>query len=366
MEKWNIGWGPVSKCNMNCKFCYSRHRRTGCGDLCLSEWKSFVDGNHERIATINYGTGENAMDPDWFELIAYVRERYPGIRQALTTNGFLAPAVASNLSRRTAFLNSIDEVDVSLDFYDKNRHCDLRGQPMAYDWALETLRLCKQAGKPTTIVFIGSAVNLIDENIDGLFSIAEEYDAILRMNLFRPTQGVDGKSREFIAGYDQVVSVLKHIADRFGILAINDALYSARLTGCASADPSGLRSIRILADGSITPSTYLIDDCYVVANIREPDALLRLENRDDLSHIIHRLIPAECKGCALCDVCAGGVYDRRYLWHGTLERRDPHCPGPIKEGFSPMLHVARRTFVSVHDGYLPTMFFTVKHDEEAK
>ena len=362
MKKWNVGWGPVSLCNMNCQFCYSRHRRTGSADLKLPDWISFVDGNRARIASINYGTGENTLDPDWFRLVDHVRTRYPGIRQALTTNGYLSVAVASSEEAMSAFVHGIDEVDVSLDFCDRERHNRFRGQPKAYDWAMSTLKLCRDTGKSTTIVFIGSALNLQPENIDGIFAVAKEFGAIVRMNLFRPTQGLDRRSRKFVAGYDSIVAALKHISARYGVLALNDALYAARLAGVAAEDPSGNRSIRILADGSITPSTYLIDDRYIVANIKEPKVLATLEGRADFAGIMHRQIPLECRKCAYCDECGGGVCDRRYLWYGTLSRRDPHCPGPAASVSAPAIALSGRSFTSVHDGYLPTMFFTTEHE----
>ena len=82
MKKWNIGWGTVSNCNMNCQFCYSKHRRKNSRDLGFSDWIRFIDENHEKINSINYGTGENTLKEDWFDLVAYIRKNYPQIRQA--------------------------------------------------------------------------------------------------------------------------------------------------------------------------------------------------------------------------------------------------------------------------------------------
>ncbi len=57
MEKLSVGWGPISACNMNCQFCYSRHKRIDSTDLQLENWIDFIDGNHAVIDAINYGTG---------------------------------------------------------------------------------------------------------------------------------------------------------------------------------------------------------------------------------------------------------------------------------------------------------------------
>jgi MoaA/NifB/PqqE/SkfB family radical SAM enzyme len=37
MKKWNIGWGPISQCNMNCEFCYRKENRNECEDLDFSD-----------------------------------------------------------------------------------------------------------------------------------------------------------------------------------------------------------------------------------------------------------------------------------------------------------------------------------------
>ena len=33
MNKWNIGWGAVSECNMKCQFCYSQKVRKDSTDF---------------------------------------------------------------------------------------------------------------------------------------------------------------------------------------------------------------------------------------------------------------------------------------------------------------------------------------------
>lgn len=143
---------------------------------------------------------------------------------------------------------------------------------------------------------------------------------------------------------------------------MNDALFSSFLTNETVADPSGDCSIRILADGSITPSTYLIDEDYIVANITEHNVLEKVEQNKSLSELIVRTIPDECKGCVYENSCVGGVYDRRYLWYGTLNKKDPYCPGVFFEKNENPIEITSTDFKSVHDGYLPTIFFKPKED----
>lgn len=360
MKKWNIGWGTVANCNMQCQFCYSKERRKTEESLRLSDWIKFVDENNQRINTINYGTGENSLSDKWFELINYVRVNYPMIRQALTTNGYLSERIKNKELYRIV-TNSIDEVDVSLDFSTPEEHNTFRGTNGAFEWAINTLSYCKKENKDATIVFLGSEVNLIKENIKGLFEIAERYNAKLRMNLYRPTEGINTLSKRFIPSYERILDILQYISKNYEILSLNDSLFSAILTTQSFFDPSGIDSLRILANGDITPSTYLIQDEYVIGNIREDPSLKNIEN--NIKNIICNILPDECGNCILKDRCKGGVIDRRYLWYNNLERKDPYCQGPYYDRslLPQQLVLSHKKFRSVHDGYLPTMFFINKN-----
>lgn len=74
MKKWNIGWGAIAACNMNCEFCYSKNKRKNISSLTLSNWINFIDENYNSIRSINYGTGESSMCNDWYTLIRYIKK----------------------------------------------------------------------------------------------------------------------------------------------------------------------------------------------------------------------------------------------------------------------------------------------------
>lgn len=358
MNKLSVGWGPVSACNMNCQFCYSRHKRVGSNDLVYDNWIKFIDENHAEINAINYGTGENSLSIDWFKFVNYVRKRYPKIKQAVTTNGHLSTMIKKHNWCMDVFRDGIDEVDVSLDFANEEKHNTFRGWKHAYESAIETLMLTRDNRKPTTIVFLGSKQNVYTENIDGLFEVAKQYNAILRMNIFRPTYGINNESKQFIISRDTIVETIKYISSKYRVLAINDSYFSSILTGNTIEDPNASESIRILSDGSITPSTYLIDKNYIVANIMDENILSNRHVRDSLSNITEKIIPLECSGCIYEKKCSGGVYDRRYLWYGTLQHKDPYCNGVVLEDTANTdIKISNEKFSSIHNGYLPTIFF---------
>ena len=116
MIKYNVGWGLTNLCNMNCQFCYSKGVRQELTDATIDDWIKFVDENYQFIDSINYGTGENSILDDFFKFISYVRNKYPQIKQSVTTNGYIYERVNANPNNLKSFVDAIDEVDVSIDF----------------------------------------------------------------------------------------------------------------------------------------------------------------------------------------------------------------------------------------------------------
>jgi radical SAM protein with 4Fe4S-binding SPASM domain len=359
-EKFNVGWGLTNKCNMKCEFCYSENARRELEDCGIEDWKAFVDKNAEFIDSINYGTGENAIIDEFFHFVKYVRENYPQIKQSLTTNGYVGVRAKQNPEFMEVFKNSIDELDVSVDFNDPERHAKFRGQPYAFDWANQTLELNEQLGKLSTIVFVGFDETCTKENLAGLFELAKTYNALLRMNIYRPVNKDDTINRKFILSYNKLKEALKYIYQIQEIVSLSDILLGNVFAGDRTVkDNTGTNSIRILPDGTICPSTYLISEKHRSdTTIRNTDlSTLQFEQFQDIE------IPKECGTCKYEDSCKGGVYDRRILWYNTFAERDPYCPtrndDEVQQDTFTIKKLGR---VSVHDGYLPTMFFKNKSE----
>ena len=356
MRKYNVGWGITNACNMNCKFCYSKDSRHSTSDKTLKDWIKFVDENHEYIDSINYGTGENAISNDFFKFISYVRENYPNITQSLTSNGYIYERVSKDPELYDIYKKSIDEVDVSLDFAIPEKHNFFRGQPKAYDWAINTLKMLQKDKKTATIVFVGFEETMTPENIDGLFEIAKKYDALIRLNIYRPVSDNKEINKKFILSYKTLMSALEYINEKYKVVTLSDVLLGNIYTREKDIkENTGIDSIRILPDGSICPSTYLITkDFRNKYNIKQENVLSKVKFED----FIEAPIPEKCKDCEIRNKCKGGVYDRRMLWNKTLKERDPYCPFENNDDINKkQFKTLKKKRVSVHDGYLPTMFF---------
>lgn len=353
--KWNVGWGVEERCNMNCEFCYSKEVRNSAASLKLNDYIKFVDNNSKYISSINYGTGENSLSEEWFMLVEYIGKNYPFIRQALTTNGYISQACKNSVKEKI-FEKYIDEIDISLDFASSERHNRFRGNSNAYNMAIDTFKMCNTFSKRITLVFLGTNEVVHPDNLAGLFDIANKYNAYLRTNIYRPTRGINAQSKVFILSSLKLIEMLCWIAEDHRIIKVSDSLLAPVMFGNIAKDYSGLSSLRILGDGSITPSTYLINENYRKYNILDDN--LHLNEIDFKDKIDADCIPLACKKCKFIAECKGGVYDRRILWYGTLKERDPYCPYRLEKfNIDTIKMKPDDNFNSIHDSYLPTIFF---------
>ncbi len=355
LNKWKVGWGITNLCNMNCSFCYSKIARTDEKDIPAVILKSFVDRNHPYIDSINYGTGENTLSKTWVKVLHYIHESYQ-IDQALTTNGSLKPLV-DNSENGKKILSALKEVDVSLDYADANQHCHIRGHNQAHNWALDTIKLCQDNGIETTIVILGIDETLDFNNLDNIFEIAEKHNAFVRINIFRPNSRQNLKPLSYL----KLKKALYYLLKNHSVVSLSDCLFSALLLNQEMKDNTGVSSLRILPDGSITPSTYLVTPEWKRMTIH--DAFLGDPFFSDslLKNIHHtsKNIP-ECQSCELNKICKGGTLDRRVIWYGGTHERDPYCPTRYDETVAEWRYSDHVKFVKgpkIHDGYLPTLIF---------
>jgi len=359
---WNVGWGLTNSCNLSCEFCYSQAVRRATSEITdIETIKIFIDENFHLVDSVNFGTGENSLSPLWVDVVKYIHEKFPHVVQGLTTNGYLSQLCDNNPLAENVVIDCLEEIDISLDFGDRERHNHFRGNVHVYDWIIRTLELCKKYKKRTTIVFIGTNETLEITNIKNLFRIAKKYDAIVRLNLYRPTFGLNEQSKKHVPDFGKINTALKYIDNYYKILSLSDPLFSSIFT-CGEKchhDPSGINSIRILPDGSITPSTYLVTEEFRQFNIKMPNVFEKL-NVTQFQNIIDRTIPTECLGCQYEITCRGGTLDRRYLWYKDFNKKDPYCPFKEKEelDIGKLKVTSNVSFKSVHDGYLPTLFFS--------
>lgn len=365
--KWKIGWGLSNRCNMACRFCYSRKVRSeqvnfdnifDCG-------VEFVKKNKDRIDSINFGTGEPTIEPMFFKFCRALKTVAPDVLLGITTNGNLAKAV-QDYGNLEVFVECIDDVDVSLDYGTPFEQDESRNSKNAFEGVIETLKLCKKYNKNATVVSVLHKNNCRIENFEMMIRIARIYNASFRINILRPTVDFD-----FVLPYHELKKVFKYIIYKYKIESIADPLLASLIgVECKEGDPTARSSFRILPNACITPSTYLLDNNWQALRLDELHNIDELSETECFKKIKTVQIPKKCNNCRLKESCRGGVFDRRWLWYHDFDEIDPYCPTRFNEDTSweskdvtPVYSPERKSFV--HDGYLPTLIFNPSINERA-
>ena len=80
----SLGLGLTNECNLSCAFCYRDPARTD--RLTLEQVKSVME--RLPVRSVNLGTGENGMHPDFRAILAYLRTQ--PVKLTITSNGCVA------------------------------------------------------------------------------------------------------------------------------------------------------------------------------------------------------------------------------------------------------------------------------------
>src|SRR5579871_2772685 len=117
----SLGLGLTNECNLACAFCYRDPQRAD--RLSLDQVKSVMECIPVR--SVNLGTGENGMHPDFSAVLAYLRTR--PVKLTITSNGH-SIAVLDD-----AELRAFHDVEFSLDYPTEAEQDTQRGPG---NWAL--------------------------------------------------------------------------------------------------------------------------------------------------------------------------------------------------------------------------------------
>jgi radical SAM protein with 4Fe4S-binding SPASM domain len=296
-----LGLGLTNECNLACAFCYRDPSRLD--RLTLDQVRAVMAGIPVR--SVNLGTGENGLHPDYQSILDYLREQ--PIKLTMTSNGY---SVASTADDK---LKAFADIEFSLDYPTEEEQDRQRGPG---NWRLlhEQATRCRRLGVPVTFIAVMMQSNY--DRLAGVAEIAKAYDAPLRVNVYQSV-----RTDAFALTYEQYWSGFDNLFDRTDVIAIGEPLVRAmaglppRTGGC------GVATVRVTPRARVQPCVYwpgggapldvLLDaGSDVVATKSFADA---------------RSVPDACTGCAHLAACRGGCAGRRRLM-GALAEPDPYCP----------------------------------------
>lgn len=361
----NIGWTLGNDCPCNCDHCYSMQVR----EKGVNFSKDIADRIINQIVrlgaeTVNLGGNE----PIYTNGLNYKESLLPYIINEVTSKNLKIGITTSGLSSillekyfKEEFLK-INDIDVSIDSPIKEEHDFNRGKKV-FNYAIETLELCKKYNISCSIVMCAMNWNFTIDRISELIKLASEYDANIRINLLKPT---DKKHIAIMPTKEQIYEGYKFLIKNCNVLDMSDPILAGvyenqKISGC-SCGISSLRINSITPSGEVSVSPCVYMHHYKVGNILKDDILDIIKDKNFKEFENRKLNYEKIKGCETCSssfICRGGcaaaAYWYNYYTNGerNMLSKDPYC---ISKNYKKIDNVVEyeETKTLVHQNYLCT------------
>ena len=300
-SQFSLGIGLTNECNLACSFCYRDPTRTD--RLSQADVDSVLDALPVR--SVNLGTGENGMHPEFKSMLASLRRR--ARKLTITSNGHSIEVLDDDDVRAFA------DVEFSLDYPNREEQDAQRG---AGNWDLVQRQAarCRRLGVSVTIIAVVMKTNF--DRLAEIAEVAKAFDAPLRLNVYQAV-----RSDKFALTYEEYWTAFEALFARTDVIAIGEPLVRAaaglppRLGGC------GISTVRVTPRGTVQPCVYWPGGGATMATLLEAGPSIVASAPFEQA----RSVPEACSGCVHVDVCAGGCAGRRRLL-AQLDSPDPYCP----------------------------------------
>ena len=297
----SLGLGLTNECNLACSFCYRDPSRTD--RLSLEQVKSVME--RLPVRSVNLGTGENGMHPDFRTILAYLRSR--PVKLTITSNGHSVAVLEDSE------LHAFHDVEFSLDYPNEAEQDKQRG---VGNWALihEQAARCEKLGVPVTIVAVMMKSNypLLAE----VARVAEQFDAPLRVNVYQAV-----RSDIYALSYQEYWEGFRRLFEETDVIAIGEPLVRAMAGLPPLRGGCGVSTVRVTPRATTQPCVY-----WPGPGEPLPDLISMgtdVVNSPPFEQT--RTIPDACRPCQFRDTCHGGCAGRRRL-QGALLQPDYYCP----------------------------------------
>src|SRR3974390_1009085 len=141
-----LGLGLTNECNLACSFCYRDPTRAD--RLSLEQVKSVME--RLPVRSVNLGTGENGMHPDYKTILAYLRTR--PVKLTITSNGHSVAVLDDD------DLQAFHDIEFSLDYATQAEKDNKRG-PGNWELIHQQAERCVRVGVPVPIIAVMMKAN---------------------------------------------------------------------------------------------------------------------------------------------------------------------------------------------------------------
>ena len=308
----SIGLGLTNECNLACAFCYRDPTRAD--RLSLDQVKAVME--RLPVRSVNLGTGENGMHPDFKAILAYLRAQ--PVKLTITSNGH-SVAVLEDKE-----LRAFHDIEFSLDYPTKTEQDAQRG-PGNWELIHQQAERCLRLGIPITIIAVMMKSNYL--RLADVARVAKRFDAPLRVNVYQAV-----RSDIYALTYEEYWDGFRRLFDETDVIAIGEPLVRAMAGLPPLRAGCGVSTVRVTPRATTQPCVYW-------PGLGEPLSDLISAGPDILNSTPFeqaRTFPHACEPCEFRDSCHGGCAGRRRL-QGALQQPDFYCP--IIRGQRPTLEV---------------------------
>lgn len=307
-----LGLALTNECNLTCSFCYRDPDRVD--RLTLDQVRAVMKSLPVR--SVNLGTGENGMHPDFQRILAFLQSQ--DVKLTITSNGH-SIAILSNEDVR-----AFHDVEFSLDYPTRAEQDAQRG---AGNWDLihqQALR-CRGLGVPVTIVAVMMKANYTQ--LAEVARIAKRFDAPLRINVYQAV-----RTDAFALSYQEYWEGFRRLFAETDVVMIGEPLVRAFAGMQPMAGGCGVGTVRVTPRATTQACVYWSDTEDPLSKLL--DAGERIVNTPPF--VAARMLPPACEPCEFRKTCHGGCAGRRRL-QGALDEPDIYCP--IIRGERPRLNI---------------------------
>jgi radical SAM protein with 4Fe4S-binding SPASM domain len=307
-----LGLGLTNECNLSCAFCYRDPTRTD--RLSLDQVKSVME--RLPIRSVNLGTGENGMHPDFKAILAYLRTQ--SIKLTITSNGHSVAVLEDNE------LRAFHDIEFSLDYPTQAEQDAQRGNG---NWELihRQAERCVRLGVPVTIVAVMMKANYL--RLAEVARAAKQFDAPLRVNVYQAV-----RSDIYALSYGEYWEGFRRLFAETDVIAIGEPLVRAMAGLPPLRGGCGVSTVRVTPRATTQPCVYWPGSGEPLSDLIS----MGLDILDSAPFDQARTLPDACQPCEFRDSCHGGCAGRRRL-QGALLEPDYYCP--IVRGERPSLQI---------------------------